>query len=266
VVNLYRCNSCGFRFYDPALAGTGRFYEELMTSKAYPLGGMDFDHVINFATRHGIRRVLDIGCGEGVFLDLARDAGITTTGVELNRNAAETAARKGHRMIHKSIKSIHPDELDGGAELLTLFQVLEHVPAPAEFVASAARLVKSGGHVAIAVPSDRRMLGLLENDPADWPPHHISRWRIEDLRKLGERAGLELVDIGSNPLFGTDIPWACKLHDRLEGALGRKMLRLPKPILECAALIYRSLRLKNISNFHGPSIRAIFRKSQKRPI
>lgn len=259
-VNLYRCVSCGFRFYDPAFAGTSRFYEELMISKTYPLGGMDFDQVIAFASSRAVRKVLDIGCGEGVFLDLASKAGLTTIGIEFNTHAAEIAANKGHLLINKPVESIQPDDLGGKVDLLTLFQVIEHVPAPVEFVISASRIVKSGGHIAVVVPSDRRMLGLLEHDPADWPPHHVSRWRMEDLKALGERAGLELTEQGANPIFGTDIPWAFELHDQLEGALGHKQLGIPKPVLGIASLIYRLLQLKRVLPFHGPSIYAVFRK------
>lgn len=232
-----------------------------MTSKTYPLGGLDFDHIIAFALRNSVMEVLDIGCGDGVFLDMARNAGLTTFGLEFNRHAAELAANKGHRILNKPVESVSPDEIGGGVDLLTLFQVIEHVSTPVEFIVSASRLVKSGGHIAVAVPSDRRMLGLLEHDPADFPPHHVSRWRTQDLRKLGNKTGLELVDIGANPLFASDIPWACELHDQLEGALGRKQLRLPKSIVQSTALAYRLFHLKYFARFHGPSIHAIFRKS-----
>lgn len=259
-VNLHRCDSCGFRFYDPAFAGTGEFYEELMVKKTYPLGSPEFAHAIDFAARHGIREVMDVGGGEGAFLDLAVKAGLRTSGVELNRHASEVAAGKGHRMFNKYLEDISLEELGGGTELLTLFQVVEHVPDPVGFVVSASRLVKPGGFVSIAVPSDRRMLGLLDNDPADWPPHHVSRWRPADLRFLGERAGLELVDEAANPLFGASIPWACELHDKLELALGRAPLRIPRPLIRFATFGYRGLKLQKVLPFHGLSIRAIFRK------
>ena len=260
VVKLHRCDACGFRFYDPEFAGSAGFYEELMVKKTYPLGSPEFGHAIEFAARHGIREVLDVGGGEGAFLDLAARAGLRTSGVELNRNASEVAAAKGHRMFNKYLEEIRLEELDGGTELLTLFQVVEHVPDPVGFVVSAARLVKPGGFISIAVPSDRRMLGLLENDPADWPPHHVSRWRPADLRFLGERAGLELVEEGANPLFGNSIPWACELHDKLETALGRPRLRIPRPLIRAASLGYRALKLQKVLPFHGLSIRIVLRK------
>lgn len=260
-VEFYLCRSCGFRFYRPDFAGSALFYEDLMSSKDYPVGGLDFDDVIDFAGRHGIERVLDVGGGEGAFLDLARKAGMKTSGIEVNRHASEAAARKGHRMFTRLMEEISLDEVGGGTDLLTLFQVVEHVPDPVGFVVSASRLVKPGGFIAIAVPSDKRMLGLLENDPADWPPHHISRWRAQDLRSLAEKAGLEVVEERANRLFGTDIPWAFELHDRLEGCLGRNQLRIPKPLVFAASVAYRALQLQAVMPFHGPSIQIVLRKS-----
>jgi hypothetical protein len=180
--------------------------------------------------------------------------------VELNRHASEVAAKKGHRMFNKFLEEITQEEVDVGIELLTLFQVVEHVSDPVGFVISASRLVKPGGFISIAVPSDKRMLGLLENDPADWPPHHVSRWRLKDLRFLGERAGLELVEEGANPLFGNSIPWACSLQNQLAAALGHEPLRIPRPVISSASFVYRALKLQNFVPFHGLSIRVVLRK------
>jgi SAM-dependent methyltransferase len=259
-VNLHLCDPCGFRFYNPEFAGSAEFYEDLMTKKTYPLGGPEFDHAINFAGRHGITRVLDVGGGEGAFLDLARKSGLETLGVELNRNASEVSAGKGHRMFNKPMEDIDLAELDGGAEMLTLFQVVEHVSAPVEFVTSAARLVRPGGYINIAVPSDRRMLGLLKHDPADWPPHHVSRWRINDLKEIGVRSGLEVVECQADLLTGSAILWALRLHNKLEAALGNRQHIVPTGIASILSLVYRALKLKHVLPFHGLSLHIVLRK------
>lgn len=259
-VHLYRCDSCGFRFYDPDFAGSAEFYEDLMTKKTYPLGGPEFDYAIDFAGRHGITRVLDVGGGEGAFLDLARKAGLETVGVELNRHASEVSAGKGHRMFNKSMEDIDLAELEGGTEMLTLFQVVEHVSAPVEFLTSAARLVRPGGYISIAVPSDRRMLGLLKHDPADWPPHHVSRWRINDLKQIGVRSGLEVVECRADLLTGSAILWALRLHNKLEAALGNRQHMVPVGIASILSLFYRALKLKHILPFHGLSLHIVLRK------
>jgi SAM-dependent methyltransferase len=259
-VHLFRCHDCGFQFYDPEFAGSGDFYEALMATRPYPLGSPEFPYTIEFANKRGIGSVLDIGGGEGAFLDLAKQAGLQTAGVELNRHAAEVCAAKGHRMFNKPMEDITLADLDGGAELLTLFQVVEHVPSPIGFVTSAARLVRPGGYLVIAVPSEKRMLGLLHHDPANWPPHHVSRWRGEDLSRLAERTGLEVIEHTADPLYGRPIVWAADLHQRLEAAIGRQPHPLSGTFARVASLLYRALRLQNRSPFHGLSIRAVMKK------
>jgi SAM-dependent methyltransferase len=259
-VNLYRCLDCGFQFYEPDFAGSGEFYEALMATRPYPLGSPEFPYAIDFAIKHGIRSVLDVGGGEGAFLDLAKKAGLATAGVELNRHAADMCTAKGHRMFSKPMEDITLAELDGGAELLTLFQVVEHVRSPVDFVAAAARLVRPGGHLMIAVPSEERMLGLLHHDPANWPPHHVSRWRGEDLEQLAKRTGLVVVDQSADPLYGRAIPWAADLHRRLEDTLGRKSRPFTGITAQVASVAYRGLRLQNHLGLHGLSLRTVMRK------
>ena len=260
-VHLYRCASCGFRFHDPSLAGSAEFYEELMSTRSYPGVTPEFAFALDFANRNGLKRVLDIGGGEGHFLDLARNSGMETAGVELNRNASKTAADKGHRMFNKRMEEITPEELDGGTDMLTLFQVVEHVPSPVSFVVDAARLVRPGGYMVIAVPSERRMLGLLHYDPANWPPHHISRWRAKDLYRLGQRTDLSLIQQGSDPLQGRSIPWAFRHHNQLATALGVRCLPCGKWFTKALAVAYRLLGCKHYLPCHGLSIYAVFRKS-----
>lgn len=259
-VDLFRCSSCGFRFYDPALAGGAEFYEEMMSVCPYPATTPEFTFALDFAKRNGLKRVLDVGGGEGHFLDLARNSGMETSGVELNRNAAKTAADKGHRMFNEQMEEITAEDLDGGTDLLTLFQVVEHVPSPVDFLLDAARLVRPGGYIVIAVPNERRMLGLLHHDPANWPPHHVSRWRAKDLSHLAKRTGLSLIKQGSDPLPGRSIPWAVKHHNQMATALGHQSLHGNNWLLDSISLAYRYLGCKYYLPCHGLSIYAALRK------
>jgi SAM-dependent methyltransferase len=163
-------------------------------------------------------------------------------------------------MLNKPMEDIDLEEIGGGAEMLTLFQVVEHVSAPVKFVSAAARLVKPGGYISIAVPSDRRMLGLLHHDPADWPPHHVSRWRIKDLKELGGKSGLEFVECKADLLTGHGIIWALELHNKLEAALGKKSHRLPIGVASFLTLFYRAFKLKYVLPFHGLSLHIMLRK------
>jgi 2-polyprenyl-3-methyl-5-hydroxy-6-metoxy-1,4-benzoquinol methylase len=260
-VSLFRCEACGFRFYDPALTGSGKFYEELMAGEYYAENRPEFGFTLRFANLRSLKTVLDVGGGEGGFLDLARQNGLQTFGVELNQAAAARAAAKGHRTINKSLHDVNLKELDGGVDLLTLYQVVEHVPDPLRFVRDATRLVRDNGFIAISVPNEYRICGLIPYDAANWPPHHISRWREKDLRRLAENAGLRVVAHGSDMLFGAAFETFIPLHNRLAAAIGRGRYPIDKKGALLLSFFYRKLGLKYIFPKLGLSIYIIAQKS-----
>lgn len=100
--------------------------------------------------RDGLR-LLDIGCGEGFFLFNASRAGYTTRGVELSEDAAAYARREfGLDVDAKPFEELH---LPGNEfDVVTLWQVLEHVPHPLAILSEAHRVLKPGGLLALSTP------------------------------------------------------------------------------------------------------------------
>src|SRR5258707_662182 len=64
-----RCVRCGFGFFDPRLAGNEAFYRELERPEYFATSRPEFARTLGFARRNKVRRVLDVGCGSGIFLD-----------------------------------------------------------------------------------------------------------------------------------------------------------------------------------------------------
>ena len=259
-VSQFECTTCGFRFFDPALAGGGEFYEQLEQGGYYVGTRPEFDFALRLCRREQLKSVLDVGGGTGAFLDLARQKNLTTFAVELNGPAAEVCAGKGHRTLRKRLEEIAPADLDGGVDMLTLFQVVEHVPDPRAFLGAAARLVRSGGLIVVAVPNNAGQHVLLPFDPANMPPHHISRWRKVDLDRLGAACGLSTVVRGADQLYGQGIEGFWLLHNRLAHALGRS----PHPgrhwLPATLSFLYRKLGCRHYLPRRGLSIYAAYRK------
>jgi SAM-dependent methyltransferase len=260
LIALFRCERCGFRFYDPSLAGSARFYEELMAGDYYAENRPEFEFTLSIARARRLHTVLDVGGGEGGFLDLAKSRGLKTYGVELNSVAVERASNKGHRMIRKLLQEVDPGEVEGGVDLLTLYQVVEHVSDPVAFVQDASRLVKPGGLLAVSVPNEYRVLGLLPYDPANWPPHHVSRWRRQDLRALARRAGLQVVAEGSDILFGSVLQTFIPLHNRMAAAIGRRPYPVDARGAGVLSFLYRKLGFRHFFPRLGLSIYLIAQK------
>ncbi len=259
---LFECLECGFRFCDPGLAGNGRFYTELEAQRTgyYPAEVPEFTRTLAWAGVRKLRTVLDVGCGDGAFLDLAREAGMGTAGIELNRKAAEVCRSKGHHVSMIPLAELATDSLGSRYDLVTLFQVLEHVPDPVSFLRQASTLLRQGGYVSVAVPNDRGIYRICPLEPHEWPPHHITRWRQNDLRELGARCGLRVVKSGANRLLGSEAEHFWGLHNRIAAALGQPPHPGGTVLPKLLSFFYRKLGMKFILPGLGTSVYAIYQR------
>jgi len=99
----------------------------------------------------GTRNILDAGCGEGKFLDLAQAAGLETAGVEIVPHAASIAESKGHVIFSCPIgdDSIHGPPF---YDMVTMWDILEHLCNPAEALKRVYQTLKPGGKLIIVTP------------------------------------------------------------------------------------------------------------------
>lgn len=91
------------------------------------------------------RRLLDIGCGDGMFLQSAKDHGWVAVGTELN---PEPARRRGFEVF----SSLQECAKHGPFNVVTLWHSLEHMPDPRTVIEKIRGLVAEDGIVLIAVP------------------------------------------------------------------------------------------------------------------
>ena len=230
-VDLQKCDSCGFQFFNPSLVGDSRFYDELFSQSPagyYSPMRPEFEWALPIARREGAQRVLDVGCGNGFFLEYFRKAGFETFGLEYSPSAASAAREKGFVIVEKKLGDCMPEDFGGTFDLICLFQVLEHVPNPVQFIRDAARLVKPGGSLIIAVPTEEGLPSkLAPYEPHRWPPHHLSWWRKKDFATLAGRAGLQLNAVGYSILNAETISYFGKVGIRESKILKPNALTFP---------------------------------------
>jgi SAM-dependent methyltransferase len=257
-VELYQCEKCGFEFFDPALGGSEEFYRALERPGYYSPDRIEFGDAVKFARRQGLNRILDVGCGDGAFLDMAVSAGLHVTGLELNRAAAAKATAKGHRILPMLLHELRAEDIAGGFDLITLFQVVEHLADPKAAITAAKASLTRGGCIAVAVPSSEGINRLAPKSPYDWPPHHVSRWRKRDLHTLAEQCGMRVVYEPNFPLFGSDIEHVWSMREAAAAALAGRVSRPAPTALRLATLIYRKLGMKYVFRRSGITIGAYF--------
>ena len=135
-------------------------------------------------------RVLDVGCGNGLFVAEAAAAGWQASGIDLDTAAVEAGRSIGLDLAVEGIEQRAARE-PAAFDAVTLSHVLEHVPDPVAFLASARDLLRPGGVVWIATPNlaseGHRRYG------AAWvhldPPRHFVLFEEHSLRRALQAAG-----------------------------------------------------------------------------
>lgn len=113
-------------------------------------------------TRYGFNRgtLLDIGCGYGFFLELARQRGWRVYGVEPCAHARAYATSKSLEVDSKNIFArAYKDET---FDVVTLFYVLEHLPDPLRYLKEINRILKPGGLLLARVPHTTPLVKFLK--------------------------------------------------------------------------------------------------------
>ena len=164
--NVVRCCNCGLVYINPRYSREElcKLYGEDYFKKFSTYRKVDYmkDRQFrrnDFKTRlKGISRfkkcgkVLDVGCAAGFFLEVARDNGWDACGVELSDYAASFA----RNTLKLNVKS---GELEGAKfdsnlfDIVTLFDVIEHVRDPKGLLTEVNRILKYDGLVVITTPN-----------------------------------------------------------------------------------------------------------------
>jgi SAM-dependent methyltransferase len=198
---LFACGACGLQFWEPREMPDARWYEQMYGGRDEKLLPLEPGHKYFLEDARAPRggKLLDIGCGTGNFLAAARDAGYEVTGIELDRNAARFAKeRLGlQNILPLTISQFAEQHAEERFDVVTFFEVLEHQPAPLEFLQEVKICVRPGGVVALSVPNRERWL--TGPDVLDYPPNHFLRWNADALRKCLSAEGFEVLSIREQP-------------------------------------------------------------------
>jgi SAM-dependent methyltransferase len=188
VAELVRCGGCGLEYFRGASAGDPEFYRLLTDVVRYQPQRWEYGQVLPAIPPGGA--VLDLGCGDGAFLRVARASAGRVAGVDHNEDAIgalRAAGIEGSTEAFAAFASREP----GAFDVVCSFHTLEHLPDARALIEPARIAVRPGGAVFVSVPN-RDRAGRGDDEPLDCPPHHVSRWSARQLQELADRFDLEL--------------------------------------------------------------------------
>ena len=152
-----KCRNCHLVYVNP-IEGNGRIsedYSQRKSNDASIIRGSRLkaaESQVQLVKKHSCgANLLDVGCGEGFFLFYASRMGYAVKGIELSQDAAEYAKKEFD--LDVEAKLFEEARLqDNYFDVVTLWQVLEHVPQPLVILKEVHRILKPGGLVMVSTP------------------------------------------------------------------------------------------------------------------
>jgi len=210
----------------------GRFYEYM-----HHLGQADEDwnrevlefYVPYFAHRH---RVLDVGCGQGQFIELLKAEGVAAAGIDVDVRMVEVCRGKGLDVARADLFNYLPqrkEQFDG----IFSSNLIEHFSAQdaIQFVRMAFDALVPGGIILISTPNPGSLIVHLNEFWRD--ATHVRLYSRSLLEFLCAWAGFEDVQSGENPrTTWTPSPDLQAVPELLDGLSSRKWFSLWSAVAE----------------------------------
>ncbi len=226
---ILQCLDCDIGYVDAFPTDTGDVYSHegyIETQQSSYLENVDYRKQrfamerLDIIGRHLHRaskgaRLLDVGCGTGWFLEVARDQGYVVSGIEIGRELAQYTSQKLGAAVHTvPLTELSPDEK---FDVITLFDVLEHVTDPRALLRSIRSHLNPEGIALLFTPNfDSVGIALLrEQSSLVMPAEHLFYFTPASLRRLIEETPLEILEFETK---GMDIPDLYSYCRDLEGS------------------------------------------------
>jgi len=170
------------------------------------------------------RRLLDYGCGIGLFLEVALERGFDACGVDLAPDAVREARRRGLRAWHGTAGDV-PEVAAGEFDVVTLWSVLAHLPRPIDELAMLRRLLAPDGVLLVStVNANSLLLKAYGERWGGFTRNHLIFSSPTTLPRLLRAAGFAAVCV--RPMYGGGVERGeAGLSDRQERRLYRAVMR-----------------------------------------
>jgi SAM-dependent methyltransferase len=154
----------------------------------------------------GVGSILDMGCSDGLFMNLAAKRGWDVYGTDLNeKKLSKLRRRYGSNVSNDSVYKLCWE--DAHFDAVRLCHVLEHLTNPKAGLISLHRVLRKDGILNIGIPVfDRDVYTLVQKVPVKrlrerlirhlgWidPPHHLTTWSTRTIEWLLHELGFKII-------------------------------------------------------------------------
>ncbi len=227
---VFECPSCGLQFcypmkfmdYEKAYSGE---HDDLLNFTNIPYGSYlnvqderteiekwerlpRFNVLLPLLSQIPKGKLLDVGCSTGFFMLIAKKLGFEVYGMESSDKAVKVAKDKFKLNVVEALSFDDlPQEYRGPYDVITAFEVLEHVQEPLSFLKDIFSLLKEVGILILSCPPFYKFENTAKGYRKfkwwynDYPPHHVTRWKPWTLHYALKKAGFDEVHLFTEPLL-----------------------------------------------------------------
>ena len=215
IFSVVECKNCGYRFTSPRPKEKfiGKYYKSKnyishnstkkgLINKIYHIvRKYQFykkNQLIEKHSKTGGKKILDIGCGTGDFLNYMQFKKWEISGIEKDEGARKIATEKNNISINRDMLNLKEKNK---YDVITMWHVLEHIYDAQTYIEKICKIIKKEGVIVIAVPNSNSYdaIKYKENWVAYDLPIHVSHFRKNDIQNIANKNNLKLKHI--EPMF-----------------------------------------------------------------
>ncbi len=206
--DIYPCPSCSVFYVSPQ--PTDIEIKKIYTGEYFERGGK---YEGDFPGGKGARRnhlnklkyiqkyrpsksgnILDVGCAKGGFLSIAKEEGYNVVGIDISEEASDFARNELNLDVRTSFlhEAKFPDE---HFDVITIWDVLEHLPDPNNILQEVCRILRPDGIIAFSTGDIASFWAKITG--SHWqlltPPQHLFFFSIPSIRKILGRNYFQLL-------------------------------------------------------------------------
>ncbi|MEG6612755.1 class I SAM-dependent methyltransferase [Pseudoclostridium thermosuccinogenes] len=226
-----QCKDCGLIFANPIPSKKSMDTYYSLITKERREGGRytNVDNMLEFLIkmsnyrlekiehiRNGRGSLLDIGTGVGVFVGVALERGWRAEGLELTQEDCKYAKENfGISLRNRDFYALGEGE---DYDVITLFEVIEHLRTPLKDLKQINRLVKDNGLLVIATPIVDSLHGKKARETSGYwnVVTHLSYFSKSVLMNYLEKAGFETIEVNYSPEGIGRMEFYCKKVKNVE--------------------------------------------------
>lgn len=253
--SYFRCNVCGtiFQYPLPTVAEMVEYANQEYSEGLYkgyiqarPIKHLTFRKRLDMIEARQVgqpgKKVLDVGCSCGYFLDVALEKGYDGYGVEFSSVAISAAQDATRARITQGDVNQLAEMQAASFDIVTAFDVIEHTIEPLTFLADLKKLLKPGGLLVITTPDTRHFLRsvMRKRWPMLQPFQHTVLFSGQSLRQALEASGYHSVELRPARKYLTPdylseqvkiyTPLLTKIYGVVARVLPKQVRQMPLPL------------------------------------